>query len=95
MSNIKLLVPHGADGGMPSHHMVFMASVAFMVYFSSKRLSFVLVSLSVISGIGQVSAGIHYTSDVVAGILLAGVVTLLYVQLSRVFSGIFLFKYLG
>ena len=72
MSDIKLLVPHSADGGMPSHHMVFMASAALMVYLSNKRLGVILIGLSLISGVARISAGIHYPSDVLAGILLAG-----------------------
>ena len=48
MHEIKLLVPHSADGGMPSHHMVFMASTAFIVYISNKRLGLILISLSLI-----------------------------------------------
>jgi len=81
MSEIKLLVPHGADGGMPSHHMVFMSTVAFMAYNSNKRLGLILISLSLISGIARISAGIHYPSDVLAGVLLGGVVAFVYTQI--------------
>jgi membrane-associated phospholipid phosphatase len=83
MSDLKLLVPHGADGGMPSHHMVFMMSIAGMVYSFNNRLSILLVALSLISGIARISAGIHYPSDVLAGILLAGITTYSYLLLTR------------
>lgn len=88
MIDIKLLVPHGADGGMPSHHMVFMASLAGMVYISSKRFGTFLLSLTVLSGLGRISAGIHYPSDVVAGILLAGLTVFSYPQITVSFSKI-------
>jgi len=88
MSDIKLLVPHSADGGMPSHHMVFMASAAFMVYLSNKRLGVILIGTSLISGVARISAGIHYPSDVFAGILLAGFTVFLYVMISRRLTGL-------
>lgn len=80
MKDVKLLVPHGADGGMPSHHMVFMMSIAFMVYLFNKRMSLLLIALSVISGIARISAGIHYPSDVLAGALLGGVPAITYAR---------------
>lgn len=82
MSNVELLVPHSADGGMPSHHMVFMISIATLVYLSNKRLGILLIFLSVISGIARVSAGIHYPSDVVAGIILGSFVSYFYIRIS-------------
>jgi undecaprenyl-diphosphatase len=88
MNDVKLLVPHGADGGMPSHHMVFMASVAFMVYYSNKRLGLILIGLSLISGVARISAGIHYPSDVFAGIVLAGFTVFLCMMLSKWFTGL-------
>ena len=80
MGEIKLLVPHSADGGMPSHHMVFMASVAFMVYNSNKWFGLILIGLSLISGIARISAGIHYPSDVLVGALLGGVLAVTYTR---------------
>jgi membrane-associated phospholipid phosphatase len=88
MSDIKLLVPHSADGGMPSHHMAFMAAAAFMVYNSNKRLGLILIGLSLISGVARISAGIHYLSDVFAGILLSGFTVFLYMMISRWLTGL-------
>jgi len=90
MSNVQLLVPHNADGGMPSHHMVFMMSISTLVYLSNKRFGVLLIFLSVISGIARVSAGIHYPSDVVAGILLGSLVSIAFIQISlRLFDNRF------
>ena len=83
MNEIKLLVPHGADGGMPSHHMVFMVSVATMVYFFSKKMGLVLILLSIFSGIARISAGIHYPSDVLTGATIAVVLAVAYLKISR------------
>ena len=81
MKDVKLLVPHGADGGMPSHHMVFMMSIAVMVYLFNKKLSLLLIALNVISGIARISAGIHFPSDVLAGALLGSVLAITYARI--------------
>jgi membrane-associated phospholipid phosphatase len=73
---------------MPSHHMVFMAAAAFMVYNSNKRLGLILIGLSLISGVARISAGIHYLSDVFAGILLSGFTVFLYMMISRWLTGL-------
>ncbi|CAN2227454.1 PgpB Membrane-associated phospholipid phosphatase [Candidatus Nanopelagicaceae bacterium] len=80
MSDIKLLVPHSADGGMPSHHMVFMVSIAMMFYHFSKKLGIAFIVLSLISGIARISAGLHYPSDVLAGALVGGVLAIAYAR---------------
>ncbi len=68
--NVKLLVPHGADGGMPSHHIVFMTSLVISIYFYDKKVATLLGLLTLISGIARIGAGIHYPTDVIAGVLL-------------------------
>jgi membrane-associated phospholipid phosphatase len=83
LPGIKLLVTHGADGGMPSHHMVFMATAVAMVYFYDKFFGLFLFVLTIVSGLARVSAGIHYPSDVVAGIVLGWLVSRLYQFLMR------------
>lgn len=83
MESIKLLVPHSADGGMPSHHMVFMASLAFMVFRSNRKIGTSMFFLTVISGVGRISSGIHFPSDVLAGIVLGVVTAFLWIRLTE------------
>lgn len=84
LHGIKLLIPHGADGGMPSHHMVFMFSVATMAFFMNNRAGLLLALLSIASGIARICAGIHYPSDVLAGILLGAGISVLYAKFALV-----------
>lgn len=70
VSGVKLLVPHGADGGMPSHHIVFMATLVTTVFFYERKFATFLAFLTLITGFARVVAGIHYPSDIVAGALL-------------------------
>ena len=64
---ITLLVPHNADGGFPSHHMTVMVVIAASLWFRNHNLGYLLFTLSVISGLARVGAGIHYPTDILAG----------------------------
>lgn len=66
-SRVNLLVPHDADGGMPSHHLVFMAALVASVYYYDKRPATVFAVLTLITGVARVVAGIHYPSDILVG----------------------------
>ena len=76
--NVKLLVPHGADGGMPSHHIVFMAALITTVFFYERRFATVLAILTLITGVARVIAGIHYPSDIVAGAVVGAGIAYIY-----------------
>jgi membrane-associated phospholipid phosphatase len=75
---IKLLVPHSADGGMPSHHIVFMVTLVATIYLYQRRFSFILGLLTLLSGVARVIAGIHYPSDIIVGVALGLAIAYLY-----------------
>lgn len=77
-SSVHLLVPHGTDGGMPSHHIVFMITLVGSIYFYDKRFAALLALLTVITGIARVIAGIHYPSDILVGAALGLIIAYLY-----------------
>jgi membrane-associated phospholipid phosphatase len=77
-SNVKLLVPHSADGGMPSHHVVFMVTLVASIYFYQKGFAAILASLTLISGIARVVAGIHYPSDILVAAILGVAIVYIY-----------------
>lgn len=78
LPEIKLLVPHSADGGMPSHHLAFMTALVVSVYFYDRRAATLFGLLALLSAFGRVAAGIHYPSDIIAGVALGGGVVYLY-----------------
>ncbi|MBI3429591.1 MAG: phosphatase PAP2 family protein [Actinobacteria bacterium] len=78
VSGVKLLVPHGADGGMPSLHMVFMTALVTTVFFYERRFAAFLAFLTLITGFARVVAGIHYPSDIVAGAVLGASIAYVY-----------------
>lgn len=77
-SGVKLLVPHSADGGMPSHHIVFMVTLVVSIYFYDKRTASFLAVLTLLTGIGRVVAGIHFPSDIVVGAVIGAGIVYLY-----------------
>ena len=83
MPNIKLLFPHSDDGGVPSHHMVFMVAIATCLFIFNKKVASLLAVLSLFSGVARVAAGIHYPTDILAGAFLGWIVPTLYFYLFR------------
>jgi membrane-associated phospholipid phosphatase len=77
-SEVTLLVPHSADGGMPSHHVVFMVALVASVYFYQKGFAALLAGLTLMSGVARVVAGIHYPSDILVAAILGVVIVYLY-----------------
>lgn len=70
LSQIQLLTPHSSDGGMPSHHTVFMIAIAAAIYLRNRLLGLGLGVLTIMCGIARIAAGIHYPTDVIVGIAL-------------------------
>jgi membrane-associated phospholipid phosphatase len=75
---VHLVIAHSADGGMPSHHVLFMVAVATAIYLRSKAAGTVLIALALISGIARVAAGIHYPSDIVVGAIIGWALVVVY-----------------
>lgn len=80
-SQVHLLVPHGADGGMPSHHIVFMVALVASVYYYDKRTAIFFGFLTLITGIARVVAGIHYPTDILVGAVIGAGIVYLYHRL--------------
>lgn len=77
-SRVHLLVPHSADGGMPSHHIVFMVALVATVYYYDRRTATFFALLTLITGVARVVAGIHYPTDILAGALIGAGIVYLY-----------------
>lgn len=77
-SRVHLLVPHGADGGMPSHHIVFMVALVASIYYYDRRAAAFFALLTLITGVARVVAGIHYPSDILVGALIGAGIVFIY-----------------
>ncbi len=83
-NGITLVFPHDPDGGMPSHHILFMVAIATCIAASNRILGIALILLALISGAARVAAGIHFPSDIAVGAILGfGIVTLYLFLISK------------
>lgn len=71
--------------GFPSDHALFVTAIACAVWAETRRkwLSLVLAGLVVVVCVGRVLALVHTPLDVVAGVVIAGVGALWYLQRDR------------
>lgn len=77
--NFKPLIPHKADNGFPSHHMLLVCALALIVFIFSRRAGFALWALALFVGFSRVYAGVHQVIDITGSILISIIsVTLVY-----------------
>ena len=65
----KLLLPLTENASLPSGHVSFLFALATVAFFYNKKLGGVLLGLSFLVGISRVYAGVHWPSDILAGVL--------------------------
>ena len=70
LPGIQLLSPHSPDGGMPSHHTVFMIGIATAIYIYNRSLGIILGLITLVSAVARVAAGIHFPTDILAGLVI-------------------------
>jgi undecaprenyl-diphosphatase len=76
---IAPLIPHAANNGFPSDHMLLAATAASIVFVYNRRLGLLLWVLAAAVGAARVSAGVHHPVDVLAAAVIAvGAVALSY-----------------
>ena len=54
----------------PSRHTIFLFALATSIYFFNKKLAYFVYISGIIVGVARVMAGVHYPSDILAGIIL-------------------------
>ena len=72
---------HASDGGMPSHHMVFTAALAYCVIGFHRNIGSIILLMALISGVGRMAAGIHYPTDLIVGLAIGLAVPYLFGKL--------------
>ena len=60
---------HTADGGMPSHHTVFMIALAASTFLFSRTISYIVALMTLICACARIAAGIHYPMDILAAVV--------------------------
>ncbi len=67
---VNQLLTHDISGSFPSGHMTFIFPLIALVYLKNKKLGVVFMVLGVLMGLARIYCGVHYPSDIFAGIII-------------------------
>ena len=68
-NQVNLLLNHSPTSSFPSGHTSFFFALSTIVYFYNKKAGILLFLTSFSIGLGRVFTGIHWPSDILAGII--------------------------
>lgn len=73
------LIAHAADNSFPSDHTTFIFSISmiFLLCKQTRKGGAILFSLCFLGGFARVFVGVHYPFDIVGGMLVAAIASLL------------------
>ena len=74
--HFKPLIPHDAENGFPSDHVLLVSCVASVISVFNFRFSLVLWVLTFLVGYARVYVGVHHFQDIFASMTIAGVVVI-------------------
>ncbi len=75
MANVHLLVDKTTDFSFPSDHATVAGAVAVGLLFADRRWGIIATALAIVMAFTRVYVGAHYPGDVLAGLLLGGLVS--------------------
>lgn len=75
VQNVAPLIPHVADNGFPSDHVLLVAALASVIFLYNRFVGITLFLIAIMVGASRVYAGVHHTTDIVGAIAIAVVVT--------------------
>ncbi len=77
LNDVNLLAPFKDSASLPSGHVSFFFALSTVVFLYNKKAGTVFYTLSFLIGLSRVYIGLHWPSDILAGIfvgLLSGVI---------------------
>lgn len=74
---VQVFVHHGPDRSFPSDSATAAFAIATALLIYKPRLGWVALALAVAWGIGRIAVGMHYPTDILAGIVLGAAVAAL------------------
>jgi undecaprenyl-diphosphatase len=86
-ASVHPLVQLPASGSFPSGHATTAAAVAAALWWSSRGASLALGAFALLIALSRVWLGVHYPSDVIAGLALGAVLGLVCGRVTRTASG--------
>lgn len=68
---------------MPSTHTMIAIALAIVLYSENRKLGWIAIILAVLVGVSRVVLGVHSIIDVLVGLILGSIISLLFVRLFR------------
>lgn len=72
MSDIIAIGTHSIDSSFPSSHMTFVTAILTVIVYVRHRIWWLAMVCIMIVGFARIHNGMHYPSDVIAGVFLGG-----------------------
>ncbi len=72
------LIAHAADNGFPSDHVLLTGAVAMVIWFYSRKWSWVLWTLALLIGWARIYTGVHHAIDIAGSIVIVLIAGVLY-----------------
>ncbi len=77
--HFKPLIPHKADNGFPSHHVLLVSAISAIIFSLNRRAGYVLWGMTLFIGISRIYVGVHHPLDIAGSILISiGIVAIAY-----------------
>lgn len=73
-NHITPLISPGGNLAMPSAHALVLSSLAAFVFFKNRRFGLVLYLAVFLISAARVSAGVHWPSDILAGVIVGSLI---------------------
>ena len=67
------LIPHAADNGFPSDHVLLASFLGWTILRYSKKIGIGVLVAAAIIGISRVMAGVHHPADIIGSFVVSGV----------------------
>lgn len=77
LENVKILIPVPKNPAFPSRHASFSFGISFYLFFYNTPLAALFIICSCLVGIARVFSGVHWFSDILAGVFVGFVSTLM------------------
>ena len=76
LEHVRLLIHQPHSFSFPSSHAANAASIATLLSIQYRKFAFVLIPVAILIGISRMYVGVHYPSDVAAGLTIGVLIAL-------------------
>lgn len=71
------LLSHDLSPSFPSSHTVLIFAIAFSILFIARKWGWLYLAAATLMGIARVAGGVHWPTDIIGGIAIAGISVLM------------------